>query len=191
VGPAILDQLITAAESEGAWLRPLTDREALRQVADLVAEGDAIQWTDPEWRRELAAWMRPRRSGDGLTVAAVVAPVTRFVVRSFNLGRSIGAKDKDLAGHSPLIMVLGGEGDNPGDWLAAGQALQRVLLSACRVGLQASFLNQPVQVASLRPKLQQITGNEFPQIVLRLGFPSGDITSAPRREVDAVVETGT
>lgn len=188
VDSATLDQLIEAGNAEGAWLRPLLSEEARQQAATLVAEGDAAQWADPSWRRELAAWMHPRRRGDGLTVPSLATPVAQLVVRTFDMGGGVGAKDKDLAEASPLLAVLGTERDEPGDWLLAGQALQRVLLTACKHGLQASYLNQPVQVASLRSKLQNITGGGVPQIVLRLGYLSGEIAATPRREVEAVVD---
>ena len=70
----------------------------------------------------------------------------------------------------------------------AGQALQRILLVACRHGLQASFLNQPIQVASLRPKLQSLVGTGFPQILLRVGYPGAEIPPTPRRAPDDVIE---
>jgi nitroreductase len=191
VDPTALDQLIQAANTEGVWLRPLLTEEARQQAAILVAEGDATQWANPSWRRELAAWMHPRRRGDGLTVPALAAPVAQLVVRAFDMGGGVGAKDKDLAEASPLLAILGTERDEPRDWLLAGQALQRVLLTACKHGLQASYLNQPVQVTSLRPKLQNITGGEFPQIVLRMGYPLGEIAAAPRRNVEAVIDNAT
>ena len=64
-------------------------------------------------------------------------------------------------------------------YLLAGQALQRVLLTACRHGLQAGYLNQPLQVASLRPQLATLTGGGFPQIVL--GWDSRPARSPPAR----------
>ena len=191
VDPTALEQLIEAANAECVWLRPLRTEEARQQAGTLVAEGDAAQWANPSWRRELAAWMHPRRRGDGLTVPAFAAPVAQLVVRTFDMGGSVGAKDKDLAEASPLLAVLGTERDEPRDWLLAGQALQRVLLTACKHGLQASYLNQPVQVASLRPKLQNITGGGFPQIVLRMGYPLGEIAAAPRRTVEEVIDIAT
>ena len=72
--------LIDSAEREGAWLRPLATDSARQRAAELVAEGDAAQWANPSWRRELAVWMRPRRRGDGLTVPTLAAPVAWVVV---------------------------------------------------------------------------------------------------------------
>ena len=43
----------------------------------------------------------------------------------------------------PQLMVLSTDGDRPLDWLRAGQALQRALLTATHHGVSASFLTQP------------------------------------------------
>ena len=167
----VLGILEESAETEGAWFQVLESEHARHQVAELVAEGDAAQWSNPSWRRELAAWMHPRRKGDGLTVPGMVAPVAQLVVRTFDMGNGVGAKDRQLADESPVIAALGTAGDGVEDWLKAGQALERVLLRSLGQGLQASYLNQPIQVAVLRPKLQHLLGRSgFPQILLRLGY---------------------
>ncbi|HKJ18186.1 MAG TPA: hypothetical protein VJ984_12600, partial [Xanthomonadales bacterium] len=185
----VLDSLSTAASEEGSWLEVIESEEDRQKIAELVSEGDSIQWSNPSWRRELAAWLHPRRRGDGLTMPAFVAPVAQVVVRTFDMGNGVGAKDKQLAVESPVLAVLGTAGDNVADWLAVGQALQKVLLSAHSQGLQASYLNQPIQVASLRSKLQTLLSNQgFPQILLRLGFPEDEIAAAPRRRLGEVIK---
>jgi hypothetical protein len=184
-----LDALRAAASAEGAWLEVVAPEETRQRIAALVAEGDAMQWSDPGWRRELAAWMHPRRRGDGLTVPGILAPIARVAVRAFDMGKGIGAKDRQLAEASPVLAVLGTAGDDVGDWLTAGQALERLLLSARSAGLQASYLNQPIQVASLRPRLQALMRQPgFPQLVLRLGFPEEDLDATPRRGLEHVAD---
>jgi len=188
VSSSAVDQLIEAAKREGARLLPLSTEGARQQAAGLVAADDAVHWANPSWRRELAAWIHSRRRGDGLTIPALPVPVVQLVVRTFDMGGGVGAKDRELAEASPLLAVLSTDGDHPRDWLAAGQALQRILLVACRHGLQASYLNQPIQVASLRPKLQSLVGTGFPQILLRVGYPSAEIPPTPRRALENVIE---
>ncbi|WP_371036892.1 MULTISPECIES: hypothetical protein [unclassified Rhodosalinus] len=179
--------LAAAAEAEGAWLDPVEQPERRAALADLVEEGDAAQWADPRWRRELAAWMHPRRQGDGLSLPGIAVPLARFAVRRVDLGERVGAHDGDLAKAAPMLVVLGTGGDEEADWLAAGQALERVLLAAAEAGLQASYLNQPVQVPELRTKLRALLRPEgSPQTVLRIGYPSSDAAEAPRRPVEAV-----
>lgn len=182
VDPIALRSLVQAANSEAASLAVLETTEQRMGAAALVAEGDAMLWANPSWRRELAAWMHPRRRGDGLTLPALAIPVAQMVVRTFDMGNGVAAKDRQLADESPVLAVLTTEGDSPRDWLAAGQALQRLLLQGVQLGLQASYLNQPVQVATLRPKLQQLTGCPgYAQLLLRIGSPTQVKPAAPRR----------
>lgn len=188
VPEVVIAELRSSANAEGAWLQVI-DEANRQETAKLVAEGDAVQWADPGWRRELAQWIHPRSRGDGLTVPGPVAPVARAVVRAFNMGRSVGAKDSKLAKESPVLAVLGTDREDTGAWLEAGQALERVLLTACLHGLQGSFLNQPVQVAKLRLRLKQLTRRGgFPQILMRLGYPTEDIPTVPRRALDQMID---
>lgn len=183
----LLERLRAAARSEGARLDVLgaDQREAF---AALVAEGDRALFADGAWRRELARWMRSRDAGDGLAYAPLAAPFARLAVRTFNLGGSMARKDAALARQAPALVILSTSGDKPADWVAAGQALQRVLLTAAQAGAQASFLNQPIQVAALRPAVAELVGGRAPQIALRVGHPQSDPVPAPRRPVASVVD---
>jgi hypothetical protein len=188
VAPEALAGLAEAAAAEGARLEVVAaDRRA--ELAALVAEGDRLQFADPRWRRELASWMHPRRRGEGLVVPALAAPATRFVVTHLDVGGRTAGKDAALAEQAPVVAVLTTEQDGPRDWLRAGQALERLLLTACTHDLQASYLNQPVQVEALRPRLAALLADGgVPQLVLRLGHPVDELDAAPRRPVEAVLE---
>lgn len=188
VSETLLDQLKEAARQENTHLLPLTCQETRKQAADLVAEGDKVQWSNRSWRHELAAWMHPKSRGDGLTIPALASPVIRLIVRTIDMGKSVGARNRQIAGASPVLAVLSTDRDQPIDWLHAGQALQRVLLLGCKHGLQASYLNQPIQVASVRLRLRTVVGNGFPQTLLRIGYPLNEVSPAPRRKLDEVIE---
>lgn len=186
---AVLDGLIEAAGSEGAALHLLSTETLRHQVAELIAEGDAAHWANPSWRRELASWMHPRRVGDGITIPWLTGPLTQFAVRTFDMGDGEGAKDRQIADESPLLAVLFTAADTQLDWVKAGQALGRVLLQACGHNVQASFLNQPVQLPELRPKLQQLLGQPgFPQMVIRFGYIDGRLPVTPRRQLHEVMD---
>jgi hypothetical protein len=49
----------------------------------------------------------------------------------------------------PQLLMLFTNRDEPADWLRAGQALQRALLTATSLGASASFLTQPLEIADL------------------------------------------
>lgn len=187
--PHAIAALRDAAAAEGARLDVLDDEARRHAAALLVAEGDTVQWGNREWRRELASWMHPPSAGDGLAVPAVAAPVARAVVGALDLGDPTAARDRALVERSPVLAVLGTPGEGALDWLRAGQALQRMLLVGAGFGLQASYFNQPVEVASLCRRLARMLGHPgYPQLMLRLGTPLHDAPPAPRRPLDDVVD---
>jgi len=184
-------ELAASVEAFGVTAH-LVEGEERDLLADLVAEGDRVQFADPHWRRELASWMHPRRHGEGLVVPEIVGLATRAVVSAFDLGRSTASKDHDLLADAPVVIVLATDHDDAAAWLDTGRALQQLLLLATSYGMQAGYLNQPCQVASLRGRLQQLVPDRrYPQVVLRLGPLAEQLPATPRREVDDVVITPT
>jgi hypothetical protein len=72
--------------------------------------------------------------------------------------------------------------------MAAGQALQLVLLVAAAHGISASFLNQPLQVPALRTALRTKLGmSGYPQVILRMGFALPTMAT-PRRSLAEVLD---
>lgn len=198
VARAIPDQVLElmrrAAAVDGAMLTILQSPEERTRVADLIAAADRRQGANPAFRRELAAWMHPNRarSHDGMPGyafglgdwASYAGPI---IVRTFDWGDGRAARDRELAIGSPYMAVLWTVGDTPHDWLAAGQALQHLLLRATIASVSASFLNQPVEVPELRALLRaQLDIPGHVQSVLRLGY-GPRVEPTPRRDVDDVI----
>lgn len=182
------EQLCSVADTEQARLNLVVAEEQRDALIELVREGDSRQWQSENWRRELAQWLHSGRKGDGLAVPGLVAPLVRGVVRHFDMGKSVASQDSLLADESPTLVLLSTAGDTPRDWLQAGQALQRVLLEAQRHGVQASYLNQPIQLAELRPKLEQLLALEcHAQILMRMGYPDELLPASPRRSLEEVM----
>jgi nitroreductase len=196
VFPVLVDEFERDAKREGVVFVPLVDQRLRYQVAELVAEADRRQFADAGFCRELAAWMHwnRTRSRDGMPgyalgtgeLGSVVAPLA---VRTFDMGEGRAAKDRELADHSPLLAVIATPHDTPADWLAAGQALARVLLRGTANGVGASYLNQPLEVSDLRTILAATVGTTFaPQLVLRMGLlPPEVLRPTPRRPAEDVL----
>lgn len=194
VPESLLLDLETTASAEGATLKFIDGDAQRNAVADLVAEGDRLQMADKSFRRELAVWVRSNRSiqqdgipGYGFGFTDMISVGGPFIIRTFDLGGFQAAKDRDLATGSPVLAILHTEADTSRDWIAAGQALARVLLRARAENVWASYLNQPIEVEALRPKLRDaldLTG--FPQILLRMGY-GPDVRPTPRRPVRDVL----
>jgi hypothetical protein len=192
----VLGALAAAAAPEGGWLHFLKSPRLRDTAADLAVQGDRLQMTDGHFRRELAAWLRTNRGrrDDGMPGFArgfgdIMTAVGPLVVRTFDVGAGRAARNRELALGSPALGLLGTAGDTPRDWLAAGQALARVLLRAEVEGVTASFLNQGIEVPELRQSLQALVGGTgCPQLLLRFGYKGPTALKAtPRRPVDQVV----
>jgi Nitroreductase family len=99
-------------------------------------------------------------------------------------GRPPDSAEREL----PHLAVLATAHDEPADWLRAGQALQRVLLTATVYGVTASLLYQPIELHDTRqPEAGWWPWPECPQIVIRFGYgPPGSGT--PRRPVEDILD---
>lgn len=190
----IRDELTQAAAAEGAWLQFINGEDARANVADLVAEADRRQWADKHFRQELANWVRakPETDLDGIPahdhgVKDWLAFAGPALIRTFDRGGGEAARDREIAVHSPTLALLGTEKEDWPAWLAAGQALQHVLLAARARNVWASFLCQPIEVPELRGQLAEMLGlSGYPHVLLRLGY-GPEVPPTPRRSPRAML----
>lgn len=186
------------AESMGARVHFFEDESSAETIAGLVAEGDRVQFDDPSFRRELASWVHSSRlgsrdgmSGTGFGMPDILAPAARFVIRTFDLGNNVAAADaKKILGGSPALALLVSNSDTVDDWLNVGRALAKMLLKLTSLGYSASYLNQPIEVPSLRSELAEASGVAgYPQILLRVGRSDSNLEPSARRKVSDVILT--
>jgi hypothetical protein len=196
---SLLSEFQLTAREEKCWLHIVQSEDEKKIIADLIAEGDSLQWSNKQFRRELAKWIRDRHSSthDGIPAYALgmldvpvvdlISLVGAFAMRTFDMGNTQASKDYQLALHSPILLVLGTENDTPQAWLSAGQALGKILLQARAQEIWASFLNQAIEVPQLRFQLRETLGKTgFPQLLFRIGYGS-PVKATPRRMVSEVL----
>lgn len=187
----LLDELMSMGNSGETWLHLVQEKTARGTVAGLVAEGDAAQMKNEEFRRELADWISPsnRRNhhyGRGFVqgVSYVATYIESFLIRNFERAEAFAEHDRKFAESAPVLAVLGTYDNTPLSWLAAGQKLAEILLRAVAIGVHASFLNQPVQVPELRDKLTEVLGQRgYPQLMFCLGFTEAPGSHRPASEM--------
>lgn len=142
-------ELCTAATAWGTLMTrvPMSQHEA---IARLITQVDQRQYNDPAFRDELRQW----GTGRPVALGSVVPWVNEM-------------RGPDLAG---TLFVLTTVSDTDEDWLVAGQALARVLLRATRMGFDATFMNQALQVTGSRATVATAIGNgRWPQQLIRFG----------------------
>ncbi|HEV3355794.1 MAG TPA: nitroreductase [Pseudonocardiaceae bacterium] len=193
VPPRVINSLRRAAKTEQAWLARLGPAQ-LPLLRSMVAQAHTIQQRDSAFRAEWAAWTgRGEREPVGVPARSsgpAPEPQDEWVLRDFSGGTArtrVPGKDFEP---NPLIVAVGSFHDLPLAQLHAGQAMQRVLLTATADGLSASFISQVVEVPGVRRQLRGLVGGGlWPQVVLRLGYGSL-MPPTPRRPLTEVVDDG-
>ncbi|QUQ64041.1 Acg family FMN-binding oxidoreductase [Kutzneria sp. CA-103260] len=187
VTPVELSELVHAAQSERSWLHPVTDPVQRNRLHALVVRAHQVQLANVEFRAELERWTGhggERRDGVPARAAGPAhEPQDQWVLRDFSGGRArerLPGKDFEP---EPLIAVVCSYYEGRLAELHAGQAMQRVLLTATTLGLSASFIAQPIEVPSCREELRRLLGAGVnAQTILRVGHGS-PVASTPRRPV--------
>jgi nitroreductase len=189
VPPGILAGLTEAAGLEGAVLHLPGDQETARLLR-LAREAERDLLAQPGYRAELARWAGGDRDRDGIpdTALAPHDPAGAAPVRDFAPDRP-GPVRYAWFEDQPQLAVLCTPSSSRPDWLRAGQALQRVLLTATLRGIAASPLTQPLETADAWLVRDPQSGFEYPQMILRVGYGL-PVPRTPRRPVSELLDNG-
>jgi len=192
ISESMVVALEQAAGFEFAVLRMLTGGQAAI-VLDMAAEASAELAQDVEHQIELARWIGvsgAKSAREGIPAEALPSKPRRepAPIRG-DLAAASPAIARPSADYEqfPQLAVLTTARDEPADWLRAGQALQRVLLTATAHGVSASFLYQSIELRDMRgDEAPAWPFPENPQMVIRLGYGK-PAAASPRRPMDDVL----
>src|SRR5215831_3399006 len=184
VPPGVLAELVAAARLEGAVLH-LPDHEETHRLLHLVADAERDLLAEPGYRAELARWAGGQRDRDGIPDSALGPrdPGRATPVRDFGTASA----DYDWFEETPQLAVLATATATPLGWLRAGQALQRVLLTATVHGIASCPLTQPLETADAWLVRDPRSASDSPQMILRLGYGL-PVPATPRRPVTEVLD---
>jgi len=166
VPSGVLAELLEAAAVEGATLH-LPDHAEAARLLYLARDAERSLLAEPGYQAELVRWVGGARDGDGIPDSA--------------LGHHLPVRYAWFE-ENPQLAVLSTANGTRADWLRAGQALQRVLLAATSHGLAVCPLTQPLETADSWLVRDPRTGNDIPQMILRLGYGL-PVPGTPRRPV--------
>ena len=117
-----------------------------------------------------------------------------FPGRDFARGHGWGlpplssARSYRAAGVAGLLTT---EADRPADWVNAGQALQRILLTASTYGAAVALHSQPLELPWLREFIRtELSDGAYPHLVLRFGLVTQVAISVRRDPADVLFPVG-
>ncbi|MGS2644596.1 Acg family FMN-binding oxidoreductase [Streptosporangium sp. LJ11] len=191
----LLEALVAEAGGEGVRLTPVRSEPAIRVLSAITCAAQDVQSQDRPLSLEVIGWARPPGSPRKDGVPAESYPRAprqthpHFAQRDYAHGRPWGSDaDQSFSASTGVVAVLTTRGDTRQDWIAAGQALQRILLHASAYGLSAAFHTQALEMFHLREFLrQELCSQEYPQMIMRLGITFDD-SQGVRRPVTEVLE---
>jgi hypothetical protein len=198
--PDTLAALRDAAAREGAALRIMADDGRRATLAAAVQTAEHQLRRDGERLRELTRWTPAPGSArcDGVPATSYPARAEHtqpfFPGRDFARGHGWGmpplspATSHRAAG---VALQLTTTADRPADWVHAGQALQRILLTASVCGAAVALHSQPLELPWLREFLRtQLGEGAYPHLVLRIGLVAQVAVTVRRDPGDVLFPTG-
>jgi hypothetical protein len=170
----------------------------LERVLDFVVQGNTAQMNDKAFVDELKAWIRFNvsdavRTGDGLYSASSGNPTLPSWLGPlmFDLVFKAKSENEKYARHvrsSAGIAIFVGPSNDKAGWIETGLAYERFALQATALGVRTAHLNQPVEVAALRPQFASLLGiaGQRPDLVIRFGR-GPTLPPSLRRPVQSVI----
>ncbi len=176
-----LGLLERAGTSDDVRMLLWTDRPALERLLGYVVAANAAQMADPAFVKELKTWIRFNgaaaiRTADGLYSVASGNPNVPSWLGELAFGWFFTAKGENdkytrQIRSSAGIAVFIGEAADKAHWVDVGRCYERFALQATALGIRTAFLNQPVEVQSVRPEFATSIGlaGLRPDLVVRFG----------------------
>lgn len=197
VETALFDQLVDMPQEPGVLLHFVTQPAEFERVVEYVNLGNMSQYADQAFIDELIDWLRFTKkealgSLDGLYTRSSGNPeVPRWLGRMFVSGTTPQQQadtDTRKLRSSPHALVIASEIEDKTTWVRTGQVYERMALLMTSLGIQSAFLNQPIEVASLRSQFQSAMalGEALPQLLIRFGY-GNPMPRSLRRPVENVL----
>lgn len=187
-----------AGSGNGVRAMLLTERSAMERVLEYVVAANTAQMNDAAFVAELKAWIRfgaseAERTGDGLFSGTTGTPVLPRWLGSRLMSLFFTAKSENeryarQIRNSAGIIVFASDTSDKTHWVEAGRCYERFALQATVLGLRNAFLNQPVEVGTIRPQFASALGlgSQRPDLVVRFGRGPA-MPFSMRRPVQAVL----
>jgi hypothetical protein len=193
-----LSLLAQAGTGAGVRVMLMTERPAMDKVLEYVLSGNSAQMKDAAFVAELKAWIRfsadqAVTSGDGLYAAASGNPslppwLGRPLMSMFFTEKSENDKYAKHVRSSAGVAVFVSDANDKAHWIETGRCYERFALQAAALGIRNALLNQPVEVAAIRPQFAAWLGVGAlrPDLVVRFGR-GPKMPQSLRRPVQAVL----
>jgi nitroreductase len=160
---------------QACWVEPelrldLTDdRFFQRWVDELTREADRMEFADPAFRKELAAWIGQGAFG----TSRVLSRIGAMAISRLDLGEAVARQDHELVASAALLGLISARTDDHFAHVRAGQLFERVWLTATTMGVRIHPMSQTMRHPELRAAVAELVPESGwkPLHLFRLGYP--------------------
>ncbi|MCC5904994.1 MAG: hypothetical protein JJU13_02190 [Balneolaceae bacterium] len=197
----ILSEDIAALKNvgDGITIRFFIGQNEIQQFSPFVAEANAIQMSNPKFKKELIQWVcfsekEAMQKGDGLYTACSGMPAMgrmfgSFAFKNFVTVRSENKRLISQLENTAAVAIFTTPGNELEHWVKTGMVFQRFALTATKLGLNHSYINSPCQIPQVRDRMMNDLGLDgFPQLLIRLGYSQKMPFSFRRRINDVILK---
>ena len=177
-----LKSLAIAGQGNGVSALLITETDKIEKILEYVVQANTIQMSDRNFVDELEFWIRfgydeAVSQGDGLFSGSSGNPVvprwlgTKMLNLFFNAKNENDKYAKQIRSSAGIAVFVSDRNDKE-HWVETGRCYERFALQATALGIKNAFLNQPVEVSTLRPQFASYLGigDRRPDLVVRFGY---------------------
>ena len=180
----VVARLYDAVYDEGVQLWLFTDAEMSGRIQQLLTVAERTQFSDRAYRHELGESIGSGAFGDGW----LKATLGRLLVQNVDVGPAAVRRDLSLLRSAPALAVLTSFANDRSAQVRAGQAFERVALTATKMGVAAQPMSALLEMPLTRAALADLVPAEvFPQHAFRLGYAPPERRRTRRRSVAEVL----
>jgi nitroreductase len=184
VGATALKKLMECKLEHDLDLLLTPDGAIKRAVDKLMLQGDALAFSNPRYRRELAECIGEGSFGGPW----LLSRAQEFAVAHLGVSKVVARGDHQALMSSPVFGLISSRAGGNEARIKAGQLLERLYLAATGVGLVLQPISQLLEVDRVRLSFSKLfRAGGVPLMPFRLGYADTPGHRTPRRPLEEVL----
>lgn len=170
----------------------ITDKEQIKKLASITAEGLKLAHGRPSFRNEMRRWLhnsltskKDGMPGYSLRMPFVLSFIIPTLVRLFDLSPLLAKLNYRSMASAPFVCIFSSETSEPVIWLEIGRLAERSMLQLNSQGIRTSIFVASLEMGDLYKKVQEVVGLSLvPQFLFCAGYMSSRQRHSPRHNVE-------
>lgn len=184
VAPRVLRKLSDCKAELDLNLLLTADGAIKRSVDRLMLEGDALAFSNPRYRKELADCIGEGSFGGPWLLSLA----QEFAVAHLGVSKAVARGDHAALMSSPVFGLISGRSGSDEARIRAGQLLERLYLVATSLGLVLQPVSQLLETERVRLRFSKLfRAGGVPLMPFRLGYADTPGHRTPRRRLEEVL----